>query len=239
MGAASTTTTCTEPPISQEEYRFRQPFALAQAESFESEDCPFCALRRSHSSWLRTEINRLNSEVRCLETTIPPKFIPELEKRLEELPLPDSAYTGGVDEIRGSSCPLCDHHRREVRKLQREARALDSHCKARIEFHRRFSLRIEDLLIEKRQIEAQLFFGKKQGGGVGPDGESALDGHFCAITKVNQPDEDAALGSLLQAVVTNTPNASDGEPSRQPAGSAALPVEEIRQGLGLRIGSGL
>mmetsp|Transcript_26919 Transcript_26919/g.57055 ORF Transcript_26919/g.57055 Transcript_26919/m.57055 type:complete len:240 (-) Transcript_26919:41-760(-) len=239
MGAASTTTTCTEPPISQEEYRFRQPFALAQAESFESEDCPFCALRRSHSSWLRTEINRLNSEVRCLETTIPPKFIPELEKRLEELPLPDSAYTGGVDEIRGSSCPLCDHHRREVRKLQREARALDSHCKARIEFHRRFSLRIEDLLIEKRQIEAQLFFGKKQGGGVGPDGESALDGHFCAITKINQPDQDAALGSLLEAATFNATIACDSEPSRCAAGRVALPVEEIHQSSGLCPGPGL
>eukprot|EP00443_Scrippsiella_acuminata_P079324 CAMPEP_0115460604 /NCGR_PEP_ID=MMETSP0271-20121206/46871_1 /TAXON_ID=71861 /ORGANISM="Scrippsiella trochoidea, Strain CCMP3099" /LENGTH=202 /DNA_ID=CAMNT_0002887319 /DNA_START=27 /DNA_END=632 /DNA_ORIENTATION=+ len=186
MGAATSAAamTCTQPPTSQEEYRL--PWALAQAERFESEDCPFCALRRSHCAWLRTEIKRLTSEVASLQTTIPPKFFPDLERRLEEVPLPDSAYTGGVDDVRGSACEKCSEQRREVRQLQREARTLDAQCKARIDFHRRFARRIEALLIEKRRIEAQLFFSRRQGGD-----DKEVDGHFCAITRVNEPDEDA------------------------------------------------
>lgn len=195
MGAGTSAAACTQPVTSQEEYRL--PWALSQAERFESEDCPFCALRRSHCAWLRTEIKRLTSEVASLETTIPPKFYPELEKRLEEFPLPDSAYTGGVDDIRGTSCPRCTEHRKEVRKLQREARALDAQCKARIEFHRCFARRIEALLIDKRRIEAQLMFGQN-GGPVGTAG--AMDGHLCSITKVNQPDDDVVLSSMAQTM---------------------------------------
>lgn len=197
MGATSSSvagwsaTTCTQPPISQEEYRL--PWALAQADRFESEDCPFCALRNSHCTWLRTEIKRLKSEVASLETTIPPKFLPDLEKRLEEYPLPDSTYTGGVDDIHGLACPRCTEHRREVQQLQQEARTLDAQCKARIKFHCRFARRIEALLIEKRRIEAQLFF-KHNGPGSGND--CGLGGHFCAITKVNQSDEDATFYSF-------------------------------------------
>jgi len=186
MGAAQVSV-CTQPTNAQDEIRL--PWALTQAERFESEDCPFCSLRKSHVAWLRQEIKRLTSEVASLETTIPPKFLPDLEKRLEDFPLPESAYTGGVDDIRGNSCPLCPEQRREVRRMQREARELDAQCKARIEFHRRFARRIEALLIEKRRIEAQLFFAGEK--------DATYDGHFCAITKVNQTDDVEAALDLL------------------------------------------
>mmetsp|Transcript_18563 Transcript_18563/g.52500 ORF Transcript_18563/g.52500 Transcript_18563/m.52500 type:complete len:224 (-) Transcript_18563:143-814(-) len=196
MGATSSAaggwsaTACTQPPTSQEEYRL--PWALAQVDRFDSEDCPFCALRGSHCSWLQTEISRLASEVASLETAIPPKFLPDLARRLVELPLPDSTYTGGVDEIRGSACPRCPEHRRQVRRLQREARTLDAQCKARIKFHCRFARRIERLLIEKHRIEAQLYF-KQFVASSGVD--CSLGGQFCAITRVNQSDEDALFCS--------------------------------------------
>merc|ERR1719486_264202 len=99
--------------------------------------------------------------------------MPDLLKRLEELPLPESSYTGGVDDIRGSACPQCTECRREVRRLQAKARLLDGQCKARIEFHRGFARRIEALLIEKRRIEAQLFF--KASGGRSGSKDCALD----------------------------------------------------------------
>lgn len=187
MGAAvAAASACTEPSTSQEEYRM--PWALTQAERFESEDCPFCAMRRSHCTWLQSEIKRLTSEVSSLENTIPPKFFPELEKSLESVTQADSGYTGGVDEVRGTACPKCIECRDEVASLQSEARLLDAQCKARIHFHRSLALRIENLLIEKRRIEAQLFFKNRK---PGPDGCS--DGQYCSITKVNQPDEDAAV----------------------------------------------
>mmetsp|Transcript_111196 Transcript_111196/g.313812 ORF Transcript_111196/g.313812 Transcript_111196/m.313812 type:complete len:229 (-) Transcript_111196:79-765(-) len=196
-------------PIGKEEEELRLPWALAQAERFESEDCPFCALRRSHCTWLRTEIKRLTSEVACLETTIPPKFFPELERRLQESPLPDSMYTGGVDDVRGTACPRCIEQRTEVKALQGEARSLDAQCKARIEFHRSFARRIESLLIEKRRVEARLFFGGQQ-----TEGAESMDGKFCAITKVNQIDEDVILMLLKQvseeAAVTDVAGESDG-----------------------------
>jgi len=195
MGNTPLTTTCLQPPVANEKVRL--PWALTQAERFESEDCPFCSLRRSHCAWLRTEIKRFNSEVASIETTIPPRFIPDLERRLQELPLPESAYTGGVDDIRGSACPRCTDHRREVRRLQKEARALDSQCKARIEFHRRFARRIEALLIDKRQVEAQLFFGQQNSRG--SKQAQSLDGQLCAITKVNQSDGDAFLSGGLDS----------------------------------------
>lgn len=197
VGVASATV-CTQPANAQEEIRL--PWALAQAERFESEDCPFCSLRKSHVAWLRTEIKRLTSEVASLETTIPPKFMPDLEKRLEDFPLPESAYTGGVDDIRGNACPLCHDHRREVRRMQREARELDAQCKARIEFHQRFARRIEALLIEKRRIEAQIFFAQPGAH------DRAYDGHYCAITKVNQTDDlEAALMMAQEDEVDERP----------------------------------
>lgn len=36
---------------------------LFSKDKFEYEDCPFCRLRRSHCTWLKTEIKRLKSEV--------------------------------------------------------------------------------------------------------------------------------------------------------------------------------
>mmetsp|Transcript_106329 Transcript_106329/g.174564 ORF Transcript_106329/g.174564 Transcript_106329/m.174564 type:complete len:225 (+) Transcript_106329:134-808(+) len=190
MGSSSSGS-CTTPTNTKEDIRL--PFAVAQADKFDSEDCPFCAYRRGHVKWLRDEIKRLTSEVASLETTIPPKFLPELHSRLEDDPLPESAYTGGVEDIRGTGCTRCSEVRREVKHLQRDARMLDSQCKARIEFHQSFARRIEALLIEKRRIEAQLFFRQRGENSSRQGGDSALDGHFCAITKVNQPDDVSDL----------------------------------------------
>lgn len=172
---------------------FRAPWALAQARSFDSEDCPFCKLRMSNCNWLQTEIRRLTSEVASLDTTIPPKFHPELQARLEAIPLPESGYTGGVDDITGTACDQCVDVRRQVNRLQREARTLDAQCKARIEFHRKFARRIEALLIEKRRVEAQLYFQRHAKGEDCEGGAEMLDGHFCAITKVNAVDDGGGL----------------------------------------------
>lgn len=182
--SASGPAPCTQPTTSKEEYRL--PWAVTQAEQFEVEDCPFCSLRRSHCAWLRTEIKRLSSEVASLQTTIPSKFVPDLRRRLQE-PLPFSTYTGGVDDVQGQACTKCEDKREEVQTLQNEARSLDVQCKARIDFHERFARHIEALLIEKRHIEAQLFFNRRRG----DDDSQELDGQFCAITRVNEPDEDA------------------------------------------------
>eukprot|EP00929_Paragymnodinium_shiwhaense_P085268 TRINITY_DN45697_c0_g1_i2.p1 TRINITY_DN45697_c0_g1~~TRINITY_DN45697_c0_g1_i2.p1 ORF type:complete len:215 (+),score=54.13 TRINITY_DN45697_c0_g1_i2:157-801(+) len=184
MGATGSTYVCQVGPDAKEEAEFRPPWALAQADGFATEDCPFCALRRSHLSWLNTEIKRLTSEVAVLETTIPPKFHQELLRRLEERPLPDSMYTGGVDDVRGTGCTLCIDMRQQVGELQKKAQQLDSQGKARIEFHREIAKSIEALLIEKRQVEAKLYYGQQ---GI------CDDGAFNAITKVNQVDEDALL----------------------------------------------
>eukprot|EP00927_Polykrikos_kofoidii_P082885 TRINITY_DN8358_c0_g2_i1.p2 TRINITY_DN8358_c0_g2~~TRINITY_DN8358_c0_g2_i1.p2 ORF type:complete len:200 (+),score=38.61 TRINITY_DN8358_c0_g2_i1:140-739(+) len=184
MGA--TASACTAPVGKEDEVRL--PWALAQADRFETDECPFCSLRKSHCAWLRSEIKRLGSEVNSLETTIPPKFFPELEKRLQDFPLPNSRYTGGVDDITGTACPRCENARVEVVQLQENARELDSQCKARIEFHRNFAKHIEMLLIEKRRVEAQLFFGRQKG--------PSNDGYFSGITKINQIDEDVILSLL-------------------------------------------
>mmetsp|Transcript_30043 Transcript_30043/g.69434 ORF Transcript_30043/g.69434 Transcript_30043/m.69434 type:complete len:196 (+) Transcript_30043:80-667(+) len=160
----------------------RPPWALAQADKFEWDDCPFCDLRRHHCMWLRSEIKRLKSEVSAVQTTIPPRLFPELRQQLEAGPLPPSGYTGGVDDISASSCPRCPEFRCEVSNLQEEARKWDAECKARIEFRRGLAGRIENMLIEKRQIEAKIF---ATGTGTVPD-----DGQFFAITRVNLADED-------------------------------------------------
>lgn len=200
MGATSSAAYCSTPTNTKEDIRL--PFAVAQADSFETEDCPFCAYRGAHCKWLRDEIRRLASEVASLETTIPPKLLPDLHVQLEELPLPESMYTGGVEDTQGVACPRCTEHRLEVRKLQGEARMMDSQCKARIEFHRREAKGIEELLIEKRRIEAQLFFRQPNSGARG-GGDSALDGHFCAITKVNQPDDVVFIPDKAQTLPAN------------------------------------
>lgn len=181
MGGSTSAAYCTAPTNTKEDIRL--PFAVAQADSFESEDCPFCSYRSSHLKWLRDEIKRLTSEVASLETTIPPKLLPDLHNQLEELPLPESMYTGGVEDIRGNACPKCTEVRQQVQKLQREARMMDAQCKARIEFHQREAVGIEELMIEKRHVEAQLYFQQsgKRGG--------KMDGQFCAITKVNRSDD--------------------------------------------------
>lgn len=191
MGAAAVAVSaqsCTDPPEPQEEIKVRPPWALAQVDLFESQECPFCALRRSHCSWLREEIKRLTGEVSSLQTTIPSKFLPELERCLEELPLPETAYTGGVDDVRGAGCSRCGETREEVTGLRAEARVLDAQCKARIEFRRRFARRIEAVLIEKRRVEAELFVrsAARPAGGHAECGGADL----CAITRVNQPDDD-------------------------------------------------
>lgn len=167
---------------------------MAQAKSFESEDCPFCSYRFTHCKWLKDEIRRLTSEVASLETTIPPRLLPDLHNQLEVNALPESLYTGGVEDVIGMACPMCTERREEVQKLQREAKTMDAHCKARIEFHRQEATGIEDLLIEKRRIEAQLFFRNTQ------RGESGIDGRFCAITKVNQPDDVDANQAKAQTL---------------------------------------
>ena len=89
-------------------------------------------MRRSHCSWLNTEIKRLTSEAQAVQTTIPPIFMSELLEQ-EAHGLPASGYTGGVDDIAASSCPRCGEWRQEVLRLQRQARELDAQCKARIE----------------------------------------------------------------------------------------------------------
>lgn len=186
--AAASVQSCTEPPAPQEE--IRPPWARAQVDLFEPEDCPFCALRTSHCSWLREEVKRLTSEVASLQTTVPQKFLPDLERSLQELPLPESGYTGGVDDVRGAGCSRCGETREEVNALRGEARALDAQCKARIEFRRRYARRIEAALIEKRHVEAELYIRSAAGpsASAGPGG--ACRGDLCAITKVNQPDDD-------------------------------------------------
>lgn len=193
MGATSSTAYCTTPPTVREDIRL--PFAVAQADSFESEDCPFCSLRGTNAKWLRDEIRRLTSEVASLDTTIPPRLLPDLRNQLEDFPLPESLYTGGVDDIRAISCPSCTKVQAEVAELQREAQRMDAQCKARIEFHRREAGGIEELLIEKRRIEAHLYYrdsGAKRG--------DCLDGRFCAITKVNQPDDVAEQTDKAQTL---------------------------------------
>lgn len=192
MGAVQPAHSCSLPPSTSDEYR--PPWAIVQADSFDCDDCPFCALRRSHSAWLQTEIRRLSSEMRTIETTIPPKFLEDLRERLDCNPLPDSRYTGGVDDVTGSACSKCVEERLEVSRLQRQANQLDSHCKARIDFHRHFACKIEALLIQKRQVEEHLFFKQPIGENpLCPRGDSLSEElHFCAITKVNQCDEDAA-----------------------------------------------
>jgi len=191
MGAAAVAASaksCADPPGPQEEIRVRPPWALAQVDLFESEECPFCALRRSHCSWLGEEIRRLTSEMSSLQTTIPAKFLPELERCLEELPLPETAYTGGVDDVRGAGCARCDETRAGVTELRAEARVLDAQCQARIEFRRRYARRIEAVLVEKRHVEAGLFArsAARPAGGHAECGGADL----CAITRVNQPDDD-------------------------------------------------
>lgn len=186
MGALQSVTPCTQPAVSHEE--LRPPWAIAQAEDFESDDCPFCGFRRSQCDWLRTEILRLTSEVASLETAIPQKLHPDFTKWLSEQTLPDSEYTGGVDDIRSSACPQCSEQRQEVRRLQDEARTLDAHCKARIEFQRCFADRIEEMLIEKRRADLQLpkadWRDCKQ--------DQPREGHLRSINKVHQPDNDVA-----------------------------------------------
>lgn len=176
------------PVSTKDEYRL--PWALAQKMDFDSEECPFCALRRSHCNWLQTEIKRLTSEVASIETTIPERLRQDLNARLQvEMPL--SPYTGGVEDVVGESCPKCQEHRSEVRSLQKEANSLDSHCKARINFHREFAQTIEEMLVEKRNAEETMFLRTIQHGGeeffIPED-----DRHFCAITKVNTKDDDVA-----------------------------------------------
>lgn len=185
MGALSSAATpCTQPAVSHEE--LRPPWAIAQAEHFESDDCPFCGFRRSQCDWLQTEILRLTSEVASLETAIPQKLHPDFTKWLSAQTLPDSEYTGGVDEIRSSACPRCSEHRQEVRRLQDEARTLDAHCKARIEFHRCFAQRIEELLIEKRRADLQHPKDDRRESRQ----EQPREGHLRYISKVDQPDND-------------------------------------------------
>jgi len=186
MGAISSVTPCTQPAVSHEE--LRPPWAIAQAEHFESDDCPFCGFRRSQSDWLRTEILRLTSEVASLETAIPQKLHPDLTKWLSEQTLPDSEYTGGVDDISSSACPQCSAHRREVCSLQVDARTLDAHCKARIEFHRCFAHQIEEMLIEKRRADLQ----HPKDGWRECKQEHYSEGHLRSISKVDQPDNDVA-----------------------------------------------
>ncbi|CAK9022706.1 EF-hand domain-containing protein [Durusdinium trenchii] len=180
---ASAMSSCVQlPSISHEDVR--PPWALAQADKFEYEDCPFCRMRRSHCSWLQTEIKRLKSEAAAVQTTIPPIFLPELMQQLEAGRLPPSGYTGGVDDIIARSCPRCEEWRQEVLDLQEEARELDAQCKARIEFRSGQARNVEDLLIAKRRIEAKLL----SAGGAAVD-----DGKLSVITRVNLADEDALL----------------------------------------------
>ncbi|CAK0911258.1 unnamed protein product [Prorocentrum cordatum] len=156
----------------------------------------------------------------------------------EELPLPETAYTGGVDDVRGAGCARCDETRAGVTELRAEARVLDAQCQARkraardaggppgessggaqaasrvvlyspgrlrhaspgarsdpgappearIEFRRRYARRIEAVLVEKRHVEAGLFArsAARPAGGHAECGGADL----CAITRVNQPDDD-------------------------------------------------
>ncbi|CAL1161810.1 unnamed protein product [Cladocopium goreaui] len=175
------------PSMAHEEVR--PPWALAQADKFEYEDCPFCRMRRSHCTWLKTEIKRLKSEAAAVQTTIPPIILPELMEQLEAGRLPPSGYTGGVDDIVASSCPRCEEWRQEVLDLQEEARELDAQCKARIEFRSGQARKVEDLLIAKRRIEAKLL---SAGHGVADDGKLSV------ITRVNLADEDALLTAAKQ-----------------------------------------
>eukprot|EP00930_Biecheleria_cincta_P020169 TRINITY_DN15226_c0_g1_i1.p1 TRINITY_DN15226_c0_g1~~TRINITY_DN15226_c0_g1_i1.p1 ORF type:complete len:196 (-),score=39.42 TRINITY_DN15226_c0_g1_i1:443-1030(-) len=185
--AVDPVSSCTQiQSLSKEE--IRPPWALAQADRFDCDECPFCKLRQSNAAWLRTELKRLTSEVCVIESTIPPKFLPELNSRLENWALPESYYTGGVDDISAGSCSQCDALRQEVKALQEQARSLDAQRLARVEFRRGVAWKIEDLLIQKRQIEARLFQN------CGP-GEKSDDGQFSAITRVNLADEDAILAA--------------------------------------------
>eukprot|EP00434_Breviolum_minutum_P010721 symbB.v1.2.009455.t1/scaffold601.1/size182750/19 len=202
---ASAMSSCVQlPSMSYEEVR--PPWALAQADKFEYEDCPFCRLRRSHCTWLKTEIKRLKSEAAAVQTTIPPSILPELMKELEVERwncrcwglvalnsqagrLPPSGYTGGVDDIVASSCPRCEEWRQEVLDLQEEARFLDAQCKARIEFRSGQARQVEDLLIAKRRVEAKLL---SAGQGVADDGKLSV------ITRVNLADEDAWITAAKQ-----------------------------------------
>eukprot|EP00746_Dinoflagellata_sp_MGD_P023291 gnl/MRDRNA2_/MRDRNA2_154562_c0_seq1.p1 gnl/MRDRNA2_/MRDRNA2_154562_c0~~gnl/MRDRNA2_/MRDRNA2_154562_c0_seq1.p1 ORF type:complete len:172 (-),score=20.67 gnl/MRDRNA2_/MRDRNA2_154562_c0_seq1:84-599(-) len=144
-------------------------------------------MRRSSINWLQTEIRRLTGEIAILETTIPPSFYPALQERLNGYPLPQSCYTGGVDEISGNSCTSCPTLKKSLTGLLEQARLLDSNCKARIEFHRNHASSIEGLMIEKRRVEEKMFFSGTGG-----------DGVFTAITKVNQSDDTTELLERLE-----------------------------------------
>ncbi|CAE8634201.1 unnamed protein product, partial [Polarella glacialis] len=50
------------PSVGPAASELRPPWALAQADKFDYDECPFCSLRRSHEAWLRAEIKRLASE---------------------------------------------------------------------------------------------------------------------------------------------------------------------------------
>jgi hypothetical protein len=143
-------------------------------------------------------------------------MLPDLHLQLEEYPLPESFYTGGVEDVRAMACSRCTEVRKEVQALQNEARMLDAQCKARIEYHRREAGCIEDLLIEKRRIEAKLYFQQAQ------TGSGGLDGHFCAITKVNQTDDIAVHPDSIATLPANIDidllaKCADPDRSRYPA----------------------
>lgn len=192
--AAESVSSCTQiQQLSKEE--IRPPWALAQADKFDCDECPFCKLRQSNAAWLRTELKRLTSEVGVVEATVPPKFLPELNSRLENWALPESCYTGGVDDISASACSSCDALRQEVKALQDQARSLDARRLALVEFRRGVAWKIEDLLIQKRQIEARLFRHCAPG-------EKSDDGQLSAITRVNLVDEDAIVAAVAAAATT-------------------------------------
>merc|ERR1719408_314513 len=92
-----------------EDHEHPMPWAISQAEGFDADECPFCALRRSHCAWLQSENRRLASEVHSLESTVPPRLHPKLREWLasDGFPLPESGYTGGVEEVKGRACPRC------------------------------------------------------------------------------------------------------------------------------------
>lgn len=164
------------------EVSLRKPFSVTQKDNFDPDECPFCSLRRKNCRWLRTELARLGGEASSLEGTIPQKFHQALYDWLDEgIGLPASHYTGGVEDVSVSSCSKCNETRHEVGMLLAEAQCRDAQCKARMEFRTRVASQIEDLLIEKRSLEAKLLSNGH------PDGMLS-DGELRAITRVNRAD---------------------------------------------------
>ena len=157
-----------------------KPFAVAQAHSMTTANCPFCKLRQKDIAVLHKELVRFENELSSLVAVIPERLHIDLKRDIADAEgLPASNYCR-VEPIPTTCCETCSVLRQEVDRLHCAARVLDRKCKGHIAFLQDRAEEIERIIMEKRSVETRLHNQEPQVEGRQKDDFVTKVNHNCA-----------------------------------------------------------